>query len=155
MNEPLRSLSKSIILAIIFSVLSSVMLLAIIFTENETKIAAFLKIFSPTMFWIMLLGEQFFIWRANGMRKKIQKARYKSVALPGIVAFMQTGAGTVADIFCGVSIILFVITSLCDIGSNTTQYLLIFLIILTFRLHCILNGKNFRYKLYLSRKKDD
>ena len=52
-------------------------------------------------------------------------------------------------------IVVFVILMATGVGEKAIQYIFIFLLVLSFRLHCILNGKNFRYKKFLAKRKVD
>lgn len=157
MRRWLKIYSNSITCSIIFSVISSLSILSIVFLNKSESLDNVLRIVFPIVFWLGLVGEQFFIWRANSIRKSIEKSgkvrRIKSGI--GIISFLRTEAGLIADVVLALSFITLLILIIFSIGENVVQYIFIFLLVLSFRLHCILNGKNFRYKKYLAKRKVD
>lgn len=144
-----------ITISIVFSVISSVSIIAIVFLGKNELFDKVLSIVSPIIFWLGLIGEQFFIWKSNSIRKSIEKSeefrKHKSGI--GIVSFARTEAGLIADVIFTISFITLLILIICSIGESNLQYIFIFLLVLSFRLHCILNGENFRYKKYLEKRK--
>ena len=147
--------SKKIVLAIIASCVSSLSILTCIFIgENET-LNTILKIIFPLIFWIGLILEQVWISQINKMRKELEKEdkRKQPRLKPGIISIFQTEEGAKADIAFAVSFLILIILMIFEIGTNVLQYIFIFLSVLTFRMHCILNGKNFRYKKFFSKRK--
>lgn len=150
-----KAFSNKLILAIIASSFSSLSILTCIFIgENET-VNTVLKIIFPLIFWIGLILEQVLISQASKIRIELEKEekRRQPRLKPGIISIFQTEEGTKADIAFAVSFFILIILMIFDIGTNVLQYIFIFLSVLTFRMHCILNGKNFRYKKFFSKRK--
>ena len=149
-----KAFSNKLILAIIASSVSSLSILICIFIgENET-VNTVLKIIFPLIFWIGLILEQVFISQANKMRFELEKEdkRKQPRMNIGVISFFQTKEGAKADIAFAVSLLILIISMIFNIGTNVLQYIFIFLSVLTFRMHCILNGKNFRYKKILFKE---
>lgn len=135
--------------SLVSSVLSSsAVLLCIWGVQNEQTIA---EIIIPIIFWAGLIFEQYFLWDANRLLKKIEKNnKIKKIRnLPGIISIAKTRLGLIADCVLISALIGFVILFIGNLGEHFTQYILLFFIVLSFRIHCIANGKNYRYKNYL------
>ena len=131
--------------------------MACVFLGKSDNADQTIKIIFPLVFWIGLLIEQYFIWNANSFRKKLEsEGKLRRIrGKPGAVSILQTEEGAVTDLILVISLIVFVILLLFGIGKGFPQYLFIFFVVLSFRMHCILNGKNFRYKKYLAKRKVD
>lgn len=150
-----KDFSNKLILAIVASSVSSLSILTCIFIgENET-LNTVLKMVFPLIFWVGLILEQLWIFQANKIRIELEKEdkRKKPRLKPGIISIFQTEEGAKVDIAFAVSFLILIILMIFDIGTNVLQYIFIFLSVLTFRMHCILNGKNFRYKKFFSKRK--
>lgn len=157
MDSKCRDFMLHIDFSIIFSVLSSVSLLACLFIGFDDSSDKIIKIIFPLSFWVCLGFEQFLIRKADSLRKEIEKSgEYRKIrAKPGILSISKTRSGAIADLLLLISLLLLVLFVLTRLGEKVIQYILIFLLVLSFRLHCILNGKNFRYKNYLAKRKVD
>ena len=157
MRLGIKKFSLFINLSIIASIISSISIMACVFLGKSDNTDQTIKIIFPLVFWIGLLAEQFFIWNANSFRNKLIAAgKLRRIrGKPGVVSILQTEEGAIADLIFVLSIIVFAVLLLFKIGKGFPQYLFIFFIVLSFRLHCILNGKNFRYKKYLAKRKVD
>ena len=157
MRSKIRDFNLFVTLSIVFSVVSSASIIACIFIGTNEATNKILRLVFPIVFWLGLIAEQVFIWKANSLRKyfevTVKKRRIRMN--PGIVSILQTEAGAIADIVFAVSLVVFVILMATGIGEKAIQYIFIFLLVFSFRLHCILNGKNFRYKKFLAKRKVD
>lgn len=145
---------RSLQLSMLCSALSSgAILISMAEVDASEKLAV--KIIASLLFWIGLIIEQALFWCAARMRKKIAlNTAQKSVSgVPGVFGFCKTKVGTVADAIFVLSLIVYVVLAIGNWGTNAAQYIFLFLIVLSFRLHCIANGKNYRYKLYLQRRR--
>lgn len=157
MKQMTRRFNLYVTGSIVFSVISSAAILACIFIGTNETTDRVLKIVFPVVFWIGMICEQLLIWNANSMRKQLElKTKRRCVRLKlGIVSFIQTEAGAITDLVFAISLVVFVILVAIGVGEKAVQYIFIFLLVLSFRLHCILNGKNFRYKKFLAKRKVD
>ncbi len=145
---------RSVRISLLCSFLSSAAVLMSA-VETEGSLKRVVGVVGPLIFWIGLFVEQLCIWRANRWRKA-EKARlpgYCVRGLPGVCSFFKTKVGSVADITCILSVIGYLVLAIGHWGVNIAQYIFLFLIVLSFRVHCIANGKNYRYKLYLQKRR--
>lgn len=154
MNNSIRKFNVLFYLSIVFSVLSTVAILLCVI-EVERSIEQIIKILVSLLFWVCLAFEQIFLWKANKLRKETEKkfSRYSTKGVPGAVSFFQTSFGTALDMIFVIVIVFFVLIFNNKLTKDIIQYILLFLIVLSFRLHCFFNGKNYRYKRYLKRRR--
>lgn len=159
MERKIKLFSLHLMLAIVFSAVSSLTLLFCIVVQNTENIGQWLVIGLAVLFWIGLVLEQLFLWRANSLRKKLEsvgksrKNRGMADGRPGIISFFQNRPGMVSDVLLVLSVLCLIVFMALQIGEDVVQFILITIIVLTFRLHCILNGRNFQYKNNLEKRK--
>ena len=155
MKQSIRLFSRNLTAAMLFSAVSSLTLLSCIFLQNAENIGKYFIVGGATVFWLGLFFEQFFLWRANNLRRKIEDTHKlgKAHGRPGIISFFQNPVGAVSDILLFVSLICLLIFMKLRIGENAVQFIFITLLVFSFRFHCILNGKNFKYKKALEKRK--
>ncbi len=154
MSELCRKHKGYLYSSIISSVISSLSLMAAMLVNPEGENKGILLIFG-LIFWIGLIVEQICFWRSYVFMKEIahqKKRRLKGRA--GIVTFAASTEGFVADVVFAISLISLIICVSFSIGEAILQYILICFIVLSFRLHCIMNGKSYRYKKITERKVD-
>ena len=134
-----------------FSVLSSVAITLCFWGVRSAELNDIFRFIIPIIFWTCLIAEQICIWRANALRKRLESIpEYKvQTGKPGIISFMQTKAGKVADVLFAVSVVLYIAFEIAKFGTRSYQFIVLAIIVLSFRMHCTLNGKNFKYKEYL------
>lgn len=136
------------------SVISSLSLLAAIMVNSEGKNRGVLIAFG-LLFWVGLILEQVFFWRANRlMRFAIAKDRRRIRGKPGIISLSTYMEGLVVDVVFIISLIALIICIAFDLDESLMQYIFICLMVLSFRLHCFLNGRNYKYKKLKERKVD-
>lgn len=154
MDERLKKHSILLNFSIINSVISSLSLMATILVNTDGKNQMILVLFA-IIFWLGLIAEQISIWRANAMLKEIEKqSRRKLRGRYGIFSVATSIEGLIADGVFAISIIGLIICVIFHLGETLMQYVFICLMVLSFRMHCFLNGKNYRYKKLLERKVD-
>lgn len=138
------------------SILSSVPILLIPIAKGNEKSGVF-GIMIPAAFWLGLIGEQISIWRANGCRKTLEKKRERYPkrirGRPGVFSPFRTTEGAACDVLFLLGLIVFIVVALLHKGEGALQYVLIFCMVLSFRLHCIFNGINYRYKKFMAKRK--
>ena len=140
--------------SIVCSVLSSLSLLTAILVNNEGKNREILIAFG-LVFWIGLILEQVFFWRANRlMRIAITRDRRRIRGKPGIISLSTYMVGLVVDAVFIISLIAFIVCIAFGLGESLMQYIFICFMVLSFRLHCFLNGRNYKYKKSKERKVD-
>lgn len=155
MNRLYRSFSQNISFSILFSVLSSLAVLPIMFIGEDEHKNQFIKIFFPIFFWLCTVFELVFIFTANSIRKELEKypENRKFKRSIGLVNFFSNKIAAKVDMIFILLLLVFFIMSIFGLGENIVQYVVLFILILTFRVHCTLNGKNYRYKRYLRKRK--
>ena len=111
MRSKIRDFNLFVTLSIVFSVVSSASIIACIFIGTDEVTNKVLRLVFPIVFWLGLIAEQVFIWKANSLRKHfeatVKKRRIRMN--PGIISILQTEAGAIADIVFAISLVVFVI----------------------------------------------
>ncbi len=150
-----EKLSRSLTAASVCSVISSLpILLCIWVSQSESKLPT---VIMALIFWIFAVLEQLFIVKASNLRKAIlkenpKKSRRRQSEKVGIISFFETPPGACADCVSALSLIVLAVCIIFELGTDLIQFLILFLFVLSFRFHCIFNGKNFRYKYYLKQR---
>lgn len=154
MSETKKKHSILFCFSVAFSVISSLSLMAAILVNSEGRNKEILIAFG-LVFWIGLILEQVLFWRANRlMRIAITKDRRRIRGKPGIISLSTYMEGLVVDAVFIISLIAFIICIAFGLGESLMQYIFICLMVLSFRLHCFLNGRNYKYKKIKERKVD-
>lgn len=154
MNRLYHCFSQNIIISIFFSFISSVAILPIIMLgEDETK-NSLIRYLSPVIFWLGVIFEQVFIITASSVRKKLEKQpkNKKFKRNIGLFSVFSNKYASVFDLIFLATLVVFLVMCIFGLGVNVVQYVVLFILIFAFRMHCTLNGKNFRYKIYLQKK---
>ena len=142
MSETKKKHSILFCFSVAFSVISSLSLMAAILVNSEGRNKEILIAFG-LVFWIGLILEQVLFWRANRlMRIAITKDRRRIRGKPGIISLSTYMEGLVVDAVFIISLIAFIICIAFGLGESLMQYIFICLMVLSFRLHCFLNGRN-------------
>ena len=152
-----KKLSLKINLSIVSSTVSSFSIIASAFVENNGNEDKVIRILVPLVFWFGLIAEQILIWSANSVRKKLEAENKVRIThdRAGVISIPKTLEGKTTDIIMILSVMAFVVLFCFEIGEGFIQHLFVALIVLSFRLHCIFNGKNYIYKKYLAKRKVD
>jgi len=146
MQDKYRRHSLYFTISLVNSVVSSLSVLAAVFVNTEGKNKVVLIVFA-SVFWITLVLEQVFFWKADRIMKELVRLENRKLrSKVGIFSIAASGAGLVADVIFAVSLIALIICAGFSIGEELLQFILICLMVLSFRLHCFLNGKNYKYK---------
>ena len=153
MRRTVSLFRQGISFSVLCSFLSSIPIALIPMAKvNDSNRA--LDMLIPIVFWLGLIGEQFFIWRANYYRKVLEKKneRYpkRIRGRPGAFSVFRTTEGIVCDLLFLLSLTVFIVIALKNKGEGVLQYILIGFMVLSFRLHCTFNGINYRYKKLLT-----
>ena len=148
MQQYIKKHARLLMFSMTSSCISSMSLLLCIFAVKSDSPIYFFVI--PIIFWLGLIAEQLSFWIANSVLKKIiteEKPRRIHNNF-GIISLMQTDLGSIADIVFVASLVIFIILALGGWGKQVFQFIFLFLMVLSFRIHCIANGKNYWYKKY-------
>lgn len=154
MSELKKKHSLLFVTSMVCSVFSSLSLLAAILVNSEEKNKETLIAFG-LVFWIGFILEQVLFWRANRlMRVAITRDKRRIRGKPGIISLSTYREGFVVDVVFIISLIAFIVCIAFGLGESLMQYIFICLMVLSFRLHCFLNGRNYKYKKLKERKVD-
>lgn len=122
------------------------------------------KVFSIIVacaFWGGLILEQVFFWRANEGRKRIQQRAFKARRLKnasiGLVTFGTSKEARICDVAFVISLITSIAFNFFKVQIDWLVILSLATLILSFNLHCILNGKTYRYikAFHLAKKRTE
>lgn len=152
--------TKYLVWSIVFSILSSFTLMLIplrdVFgKEHEKAISVMIAI----AFWATLGLEQYFFWVCNAGRKMIQRRTFKGRRIVketiGIITFASSVEAKACDCVLAISAAVTILLSALRIKTNWLAMLVLTVLVLSFNLHCILNGTTYRYiKAFYKIKKE-
>ena len=102
-----------------------------------------LTILCSSAFWGFLIIGYGLLWMINWKRRKQMKKGEKRRI--GIITFFRNPPAKMMDFICLAGILILIISSFAAPLQGYLQYVLSFLVIFSFHMHCILNGEIFRY----------
>lgn len=154
MKKVYKSFSLNITISLVYSLISSFAILPVMFLGEDEFKNQIIKIIFPVIFWLCTVFELVFIITANSIRKELENnpGNKKFKRRIGVISFFSNKFAANVDLIFIVSLIVFLVMSIFGLGEKVVQYVLMFILILTFRVHCTLNGKNYRYKRYLRKR---
>ncbi len=161
-NVLFKKFRRSFYLSVVCVIISSLALLCIPSTDiNGVGTKKVLAYVTAAVFWLSLFISQIFFWSANSKRKiierELKKRKIKTInSKPGLVSFFKNKPAITADAGLFFSAVLLAITTCFHLKNEWLIIGCVFLLFLTFNLHCLLNGKNYKYiqnyKVYLNSK---
>ena len=120
-----------------------------------------LSIIVACLFWGGVIFSQVLFWRANEGRKRIQQRVFKDRSLKndsvGLVVFGTSKEARICDITFALSLVTSIVFNLFHIQIDWLVILSLAVLFLSFNLHCILNGKTYRYvkAFHLAKKRTE
>lgn len=144
MNE--NKTKKYLYMAIISACISSASILLCMANNNQTE--AFIRIVFPAIFWGFIVIEIIFLLKADKYRKKCvsnQKRGIRKHQKAGILYFFSNKKAKIVDVCFLLSLLIEIVLMLVGNGDKTFNYLIIFVIVFSFHMHCFMNGKNYLY----------
>lgn len=140
-------------LAIILTIVATIAILCIPAVDAHKNIMYIIAF----TFWLSLILGQFFFWKCNHERKRIEmkgtRMRENKKKQLGITAFFRNFEAFIADIILFLSAGLVAVLTVFQIKTSWLIILGASMLYLSFNMHCILNGKNYRFiKLYKKSK---
>ena len=114
-------------------------------------------------FWISIVMECVFSHLSTYERKYVERKEYRNRTLkhsqPGVISFFKNLEATIVDIILFLSAIIVVIIAWLQVKTGWMIITCTSVLFLSFNLHCILNGKNYRYikalRLYKKEQERD
>lgn len=153
-------LNRYIYLCIVMACLQFLLLVLIPFANVEgtegQRMFAYVIAF---LFWTSIFAEIIFLCMANSQRKRLSRKLYRnkeiSQSLLGIFSFLKNKEAMVVDIMLFLSVILLGIIIWTNVKTGWIIIGVVSVLVLSFNLHCIFNGKNYRYlKELINNKKE-
>lgn len=145
-------------ISIMLSVSIFIFIFSVLFIGvEETKIQVLAKLLIGVGFWGSLITQFLLVYLTTKERKRMQLIGYKAksinVSKIGLISFFKTKESKIVDVVLIVSLLSLV----CVVALQTDNDLIIIFSLsifsLMFNLHCILNGKNYRYIKLLKKFK--
>lgn len=156
-----KQINRYFRISILLAIIPSALILCIPFVNLEgTGIQRVLAYIMATAFWLCIILELLMIWKCSTNRKCIENYRKnQGIALPqskpDVVSFTKTREGRVADIVMFASLITVIVIVWAQVKLQWLILGSVSVLYLSFNLHCLLNGKNYRYiKLLNNYKKE-
>lgn len=145
-----RRLARYILITMILALVEFLMLLFIPLVNLEgtasQRIAAYIL---AATFWISIIVELFVVKVCTYERRWLERRGYRNNEVkyfkPGIISFFKSPEAIVVDIILILAIITVVLSALLQINTEWLIIGGISILVLSFNLHCILNGRNYRY----------
>lgn len=120
--------------------------------SSAQKIGAYIL---AAFFWICIAIEGIFVHLSTQERRWMERRGLRNRALKhsplGVISFFKNLEATVVDVILFASTILVVILVWAQVKKECMIMSGISILFLSFNLHCILNGKNYRYIKSLSK----
>lgn len=106
-----------------------------------------------TIFWSCMIIIIVLTFKTSGKRRVLEKnmehKRLKRKYRTGVISFFKNQEAMIADLILFVSCVFSIGLIALEINIDWLVYIMISLFFFAFNLHCLLNGKNYRYlKLY-------
>ena len=146
-----------LLLSIIFSCVGSALLLVVpvVSTSGNTLAKTGAYALAGT-FWLSIALELFSVYQCSKERRWLERKLYRSrqlkYVMPGVVSFFKSYEATVADILLFVSAITIAVILWIRAGNEWVIVSFVSLFFLSFNMHCLLNGRNYRYYKALKDK---
>lgn len=145
-----NKLNLYVYLSIGMACLQSILILCILFVdiEGDTKqqTIAYVVAF---LFWLSIFTEVWLSHLADRVRKKLERKLYRNKeiknSMPGIVSFFKNTEAKIVDIPLFIAVLLIGMIIWLRINKSWLIIGAVATLILLFNLHCILNGRNYRY----------
>lgn len=148
MNK-LKGKEKTLVLTFVFSLICMVIFAASFLlmpiangiSLNEEKNSMLYAV--GVTFWLSLFLALILSLATSLIRKKCPPKDNRLKKFPGAISFFSNKEATVADILAVIFIIAFVVCAF--VMNGYLIYVFLFLAVLFFEAHCVLNGKNYQY----------
>ena len=148
------------LISILLAVIPAVLILCIPWVSLEgtdaQKTGAYIM---AAAFWLCVILELCMTRLCSSERKWLERQKVRSRSLtqsnPGIVSFLKTNEGMVADIVMFTSLIAVIDIAWTQVKSQWLILSCVSVLYLSFNMHCLLNGKNYRYIKLLSNYKKE
>lgn len=147
----LNCLKKDFYISFILLGVSALSLLFIpLVNINGTGAAKIFAYVIGAVFWIGLVVEQVFFWRANSARRKVENRIRRNggqiiKGRIGLVSFFKNKEAFITDIVLFISAVATTIISILNFKLEWLLIISVVMLFVSFNLHCMLNGINYSY----------
>lgn len=143
-------LNRYVFLSIGMAGLQFLLLLLIPYSNIEgTKAQQMMAYIIAFLFWASIIGEVVLVRLASRERKRLDRKLCKgkeiNQSLFGVFSFFKNKEAIVTDIILFLSVILLGVIIWTNVKTSWIIIGVVSVLVLSFNLHCILNGKNYRY----------
>lgn len=163
MNRPAflkTQINLYFLISILLAVIPAVLILCIPLVSLEgtgaLKIGAYIM---AAAFWLCVILELWMTRMCSSERRWLERRKVRSRSLaqanPGVVSFLKTREGMIADIVMFASLIAVIVIAWTQVKNQWLILGCVSVLYLSFNMHCLLNGKNYRYIKLLSNYKKE
>lgn len=153
-------INKYFLILILLAAIPAVLILCIPSVSLEgtgaQKIGAYIM---AAAFWLCILLELWMTRICSSKRRRLEQREVRSRLLaksnPGVISFLKTREGMIADITMFASLIAVIVITWTQVKSQWLVLGCVSVLYLSFNMHCLLNGKNYRYIKLLSNYKKE
>lgn len=140
-------------LAVLFFILMSATILVMPFAVNREEQGQIFVVLIGAVFWISTLAGGVLVFLANGERERLLKTLKKRKEctdrqLPGVVCFFSNTVAKAADVICAISLLAGILIYFSNFRNTYLAYVALFLVVLSFNMHCFLNGRIYKLLKY-------
>lgn len=100
-------------------------------------------------FWLAVISEIIIARQSSKIRAKMERRIYRNkqirLSSVGILSFFKNKEAMMADVLLFVSVVVLGIVIWAKIVTTWIIICVVSILILSFNMHCILNGRNYRY----------
>lgn len=139
MKEQAKNVIIQLFIIIGCLLLSSACVLLVPIAHNQKVLTTL----CASVFWGFLLAGYGMFWIVNFFRRKQEHTAGKRRI--GIVTFFRNPPAKLMDCICITGIILLVISAWAEFLQGYLQYIISFLVLFSFHMHCIFNGDTYKY----------
>lgn len=148
------------LISILLAAISAVLILCIPLVSLEgtgiQKIGAYII---AAAFWLCVILELWMTRLCSSERKWLERRKVRSRSLSqanhGVISFLKTREGMISDIVMFVSLIAVIVIAWTQAKNQWLILSCVSVLYFSFNMHCLLNGKNYRYiKLLRNYKKE-
>lgn len=148
------------LISVLLAVIPAVLILCIPLVSLEgsgfQKAGAYII---SAVFWLCVILELWMVRMCNSERLWLERRKVRSRMLaqagPGVISFIKTREGLIADVIMFVSLIAVIVIAWIQVRSQWVILSCVSVLYLSFNMHCLLNGKNYRYIKLLSNYKKE
>lgn len=163
MNRPAflkTQINLYFLISILLAAIPAVLILCIPLVSLEgtgiQKLGAYIM---AAVFWLCVILELWMTRLCSSERRWLERRKVRSRSLsqanPGVVSFLKTREGMIADFVMFASLIAVIVIAWTQVRNQWLILSCVSVLYLSFNLHCLLNGRNYRYIKLLSNYKKE